>query len=440
MTRERIVGLDLVKGIAIFMMVIVHAITQVIADYDGRIFLSVLDKIPKFVAYIVIYPIAIIGLWGTTFTLVTAMTTSMSALRIMETNKKAMGMYLVQRLAFLILLRLSECVLLGIFDEKYDMFNNSQIVFPPITIGGAATTLDSIGWGGIIAPLLIWILYPLIQRGGKKFVIILFTILVFGFFALSPVDIRAFKFLSDWSYLHKMGLLGDIFGKISLGRFKIAHTISFVIAGSLFGYLIHTGESIKNQIRLGFVYFLLCVGIFIAWCVIDPSFFEHIADEDVPLPAQIVSLGCECFLIYVHVYFVDGDRDIQKKLKSRKRCIYLFRMGMLSLTIFCVGGWVGKQLSLPWQVFFGPPCLHDPPTLLWNPWVCILFAIFLALCWLGISILWEKVDFKGSLEHLLMWAMSRIVGKKYVPNNRKFVYGPVEELEEGKSCSRNSQL
>lgn len=45
-------------------MIIVHAVTQVIADYDGRIFLSIVDKIPKFVLYCIVYPLVIIGLWG----------------------------------------------------------------------------------------------------------------------------------------------------------------------------------------------------------------------------------------------------------------------------------------------------------------------------------------------------------------------------------------
>ena len=100
MTGKRIVGLDLVKGIAIFMMIIVHAVTQVIADYDGRIFLSIVDKIPKFVLYCIVYPLVIIGLWGTVFTVVTAMTTTLSTLRILENNKRAIGMYLVQRWLF----------------------------------------------------------------------------------------------------------------------------------------------------------------------------------------------------------------------------------------------------------------------------------------------------------------------------------------------------
>lgn len=440
MTRERIVGLDLVKGIAIFMMIIVHAVTQVIADYDGRIFLSVVDRIPRFVTYLVVYPLAIVGLWGTTFTLVTAITTTLSTLRILENNKRAMGGYIIQRLAFLILLRLAECVLVSVLDEKVDLFNNGEIVLPPIKIGGPATTLDSIGWGGLIAPLLVWVLHPWIKRYGKSFTIILFTLTVFALFALSPVNEWLFKLISDWSYLHKMGLFGDIFGKIALGRFKIAQTAPFAVAGALFGYLIHEGETIKNQIRLGFIYFLACVCIFIAWCVINPAFFDHIAEEDVPLPAQIISLGCECFLIYVHVYFVDGDRDTLKKLRSRKRGIYLFRLGMLSLTVFCIGGWVGKQLSLPWQLFFGPPCSHEPPTLHWNLWVCVLYTVFLVFCWLGISILWEKLDFQGSLEHILLWAMSKVVGKEYIPNNRKFVYGPVEELEESEEykCSNHT--
>lgn len=67
MGKTRIVGLDLVKGIAIFMMIIVHSVTQVIADYDGGVFLDIKEKLPPIVVYIVIYPLVIIGLWGYCF-------------------------------------------------------------------------------------------------------------------------------------------------------------------------------------------------------------------------------------------------------------------------------------------------------------------------------------------------------------------------------------
>ena len=433
MTGKRIVGLDLVKGIAIFMMIIVHAVTQVIADYDGRIFLSIVDKIPKFVLYCIVYPLVIIGLWGTVFTVVTAMTTTLSTLRILENNKRAIGMYLVQRWLFLVLLRSAEAFLTSVLNEKYDIFNNKEIVIPPIASAGPATTLDSIGWGGLIAPILVCTTSPLLKNKNKWWTIVLYTIIVFGLFALSPLSEGFFAWLAEESYQNNIGLFGDIFGKVALGRFKIAQTCAFAAVGALYGHLIYHGETIRFQFYLGLFFFVVCILIFVAWCVISPKFLDHIVDEDVPLPAQILSLGCECFFIYVHVYFVDGDRANEKKLMSRKRCTYLFRLGMLSLTVFCIGSWVGKQLSLPWQLFFGPPCIHYPPQLRWNLVVCVLFTIFVLLVWIGISLLWEKIDFKYSLEHILLWSMNKIVGKEYVPNSRKFVYGPAEELEEGES-------
>ena len=164
MGNNRIVGLDLVKGIAIFMMIIVHAVTQVIADYDGSIFLSIIDKIPKIVLYCVIYPLALVGLWGTTFTVVTSITTTLSILRILETNKRAFGSYLFQRWLFLVFLRLAESTIDSFLNQQYDVFMNSRIVIPPIVIAGPATTLDAIGWGGLIAPIVVSIVHPIMRR------------------------------------------------------------------------------------------------------------------------------------------------------------------------------------------------------------------------------------------------------------------------------------
>lgn len=435
MGNNRIVGLDLVKGIAIFMMIIVHAVTQVIADYDGSIFLSIIDKIPKIVLYCVIYPLALVGLWGTTFTVVTSITTTLSILRILDTNKRAFGSYLFQRWLFLVFLRLAESTIDSFLNQQYDVFMNSRIVIPPIVIAGPATTLDAIGWGGLIAPIVASIVHPIMKNKWKT--IIVFFFFIFSLFAISPFVESWFAYLSKASYSHGFGLCGDIFGKVAFGRFKIAQTSAFAVAGALFGYLIYKRSSISFQIFVSFILFVSCVAIFVVWSVVDSSFFDHIADENVPLPAQIFSLGCECFFIYIHIYFVDGDRDITKRLRSRRRCTYLFRLGMLSLTVFCIGSWVGRKLALPWKLVFGPPCTHDPPSLNWNAWVCIAFTLFVLFVWLGAAFLWEKVDFRFSLEHILSWLMAKLAGKTYTPNTRRFVYGPAEELAKGRKRVRS---
>ena len=248
MGNNRIVGLDLVKGIAIFMMIIVHAVTQVIADYDGSIFLSIIDKIPKIVLYCVIYPLALVGLWGTTFTVVTSITTTLSILRILDTNKRAFGSYLFQRWLFLVFLRLAESTIDSFLNQQYDVFMNSRIVIPPIVIAGPATTLDAIGWGGLIAPIVVSIVHPIMKNKWKT--IMVFFFFIFSLFAISPFVESWFAYLSKASYSHGFGLCGDIFGKVAFGRFKIAQTSAFAVAGALFGYLIYKRSSISSLIPL----------------------------------------------------------------------------------------------------------------------------------------------------------------------------------------------
>lgn len=430
MGKTRIVGIDVIKGITIFMMIIVHAVTQVIADYDGRVFITLLPKIPKILLYVVVYPVVILGLWGTIFTFVTGITTAISAIRILDTNKRAFIPYLFQRLLFLVLLRFAESVCDAFFSDEYDMFNNKKIVIPPIAIGGGATTLDSIGWAGIIAPIVVWIFHPLIKRSNKVSLILLLSCLVYFLFAISPSMIHWFDWISTHCYAHKMGLLGDIFGKVAYGRFKIAQTASFAVVGALYGILIHYNTSIAHMIYLGLGYLAIGIGYLVYCGIKDSSVFDHFVDEDVPLCAQVFSLGGITTLALVHCYYVDGNRSLEKKLKSRKHVIYILRLSMLTLTIFCTGSWVGRQLALPFKLFFGPPCVHSPvPMITWNFWVCLVYTITLVVTWWGISVLWERVDFKFSLEYILGYCLAKVVGKEYIPNNRQFVYGPVEELE-----------
>ena len=431
MGKTRIVGLDLVKGIAIFMMIIVHSVTQVIADYDGGVFLDIKEKLPPIVVYIVIYPLVIIGLWGTVFTFVTGITTTLSCIRILDTNKRAFGVYLFQRFVFLVLLRLGECICDTVFAKDYDVFNNKEIRWPVVKLAGNATTLDSIGWTGLIAPIVTYLLLPVIKKGNRWMIILCYTLLFYALFAISPWVIQAFDWLSKESYAHNMGLLGDIFGKVCYGRFKIAQTSAFAVAGSMFGCLIHHQASIGFMAWVSSAYFVIGVAVFVIWLLIDSSFLMDIVSENVPLPAHMLSFGCITAFTFIHCYFVDGDRPVEKKYKSRKRCTFQFRLGMVSLTVFCVGGWVARQLALPYEVLFGLPCQHDPPKLLWNVWECLLYIVYVQVAWLLISCLWEKVDFKFSLEYILGYTLAKMVGKEYIPHTRKFVYGPAEEMKEG---------
>lgn len=413
------------------MMIIVHCITQVIADYDGRVFITLIDKIPKIVLYCVVYPLVIMGLWGTIFTFVTGITTAISSIRILNNNKRAFVPYLFQRLVFLVLLRLAESVCDAFFKKEYDIFNNGQIVIPPIAIGGGATTLDSIGWAGIISPICVYLFYPLIKKNRVWLVILFFSLLTYFSFAISPYMISLFGELSYSSYSNDMGLFGDIFGKIAYGRFKIAQTGAFAIVGSLYGVLIHFGVSIFSMIMLGFGYFVIGTSYLVLCGMLDPDVFSHFVDDDVPLCAQVFSMGGIAFLAFIHCYFVDGNRSLEKKLKSRKRVVFVLRLSMITLTIFCTGSWVGRQLVLPFKLFFGPPCVHKPvPMIVWNLWTCLLFIIVQVLFWWGVSVLWEKNDFKFSLEYILGYCLAKCMGKEYIPNTRKYVYGPADEIRE----------
>lgn len=431
MEKSRIVGIDVIKGITIFMMIIVHSITQVIADYDGSVFLTLLPKIPKIVLYCVVAPLVIMGLWGTIFTFVTGITTAISTIRILNTNKRAFPSYLLQRLLFLALLRFAESVCDAFFDSRYDIFNNGKIVIPPIKIGGNATTLDSIGWAGIISPLVIYVFYPLIKREKKWLTVVILSLITYGSLLVSPYIVDIFDYLSKSGYYHDMGLFGDIFGKVAYGRFKIAQTGAFAVVGAIYGILIQSNVSIFSMIVLGLVYFVIGIIYLVVCFMIDPDCLIHFVDDDVPLCAQVFSLGGIAFLAFIHCYFVDGNRPLHKKLKSRKHCVFVLRLSMLTLTIFCTGSWVGRQLALPFIMLFGPPCIHGTVSkIIWDYWVCILFIIAHVLLWWGIALLWEKNDFKYSLEYILGSMLAKFVGKEYHPNSRQFVYGPTEEIKQ----------
>ena len=71
------------------------------------------------------------------------------------------------------------------------------------------------------------------------------------------------------------------------------------------------------MIYSGIVYFLLGCIFLVVNAMIDSDVFNHFVDDDVPLCAQVFSMGCIIFLSFIHCYSVDGNRPLEQKLKSR---------------------------------------------------------------------------------------------------------------------------
>ncbi|KAK8797368.1 hypothetical protein WA158_004576 [Blastocystis sp. Blastoise] len=427
----RLSGIDMTKGTGILIMILVHAITNNLAENDGKVFYSLLDLIPNWVLYILIYPFVILGLFGTIFTVMTAMTTSFSVMSMCEKEQYNRVLpYIVNKLLFCILLKIMEIIFWTILNEQYDIFLKHEIVFPSFPISNDATTLDSIGWSCFLSPIIIYLLYlckikkPLVQ-------IIVLSVFVAISLGISPWVTEGFSFLVDFFHEHNISLFEVLCGKIAIGRFKLSQTFAFVILGCIFAIIYKSKWNIKGLLWYNCGLTILCVSTFVIWALIDGSWLEHIVDEDVPLPGQILCMGLETQIISWHCYFCDGNRKDIKLLASRKRTTYLRRLSMISLTAFCLCPFVGRQIQLFFRIFFGAPCVHgDDAHFLWGVIPCASFVIIDLIIWFCIAYGWEKIHFKYSVEWILGLALATFAGQKnWRMNATDVIYGPIEEIQ-----------
>ena len=113
-------------------------------------------------------------------------------------------------------------------------------------------------------------------------------------------------------------------------------------------------------------------------------------------------LGLGIFLFFQRISLKHWEFAAEKKRKVRlDRLLWVRRFGRLSLTVYVLEPLLAELLNLFLRAVFGQTWTQSFPAVLLMGLLCVLI-------WHGLLRFWQRLQFKGSLEWMLGLALSRI--------------------------------
>ena len=425
----RIAGIDFNKGIAIAGMLFFHAFQTGIANNDSEVTMNFAFSLPPFVTYGIILPFVFISHLGSLFAFLTVMTTTISTIRIFNTDRKRIWGYLFGRFLFAIALKLLELFYYSILLD-HDFLHELNVTFPDFKIPIDADTLDIIGILGFIVPTFITLLLY-IPKVPYYVHILLLLIISNIWWAFYPQIGDASITAAKWLYKYGFNLLSIFFYKCGVGTFQVSEMLPVGLLGGAWGLLLSNTTNWKHYMYFTIVVVGLCWSIGGVLLAFTPDIISHLGEDRKPLGYLLFIQGFINLMHFVHTWFTDGPRDPQKLLKSRKHTRLYNRFSVISLSAFVLDAFVERQLMKFFVVFFGESTDFEKKVVLWNPWIVLLFMVVYILLWYGLSLLWEKCHFRFSLEHQLSYIIQWLYQRPYNKMDyKKVIYGPVWEIEQ----------
>ncbi len=141
--------------------------------------------------------------------------------------------------------------------------------------------------------------------------------------------------------------------------------------------------------------------IVVGACLVGAQGFKTLDLIDHPFPMKMhfinlgLMLGCCTFLVLRMEYCTESSRAI-----IARRTVWLRRVGLMALTIFCFESFGAVLFSKGYLWLLGVDGAFPR-----SPWVVIPFLACIVAFWNALLMLWEKANFKYSVE----WWMSRLV-------------------------------
>jgi hypothetical protein len=275
-----------------------------------------------------------------------------------------------------------------------------------------------LGWTSIIVPIVLALLF---RNGGMKKVrrnywilgiagSIILAITPFLRNALAPVVV---DLIAEGSYIRAFAL-----GAFVYDLFPIFPYIGYGLYGAMIGIALARGGHHK-RIKL----FLFLAGI--GWMALgfivnaqygglDPSLYREFSTQAIfnKTFLQFSQLGM--FMIFVLIGLSIFDMISHERGQRRQNRFSLLRkFSLVSLTIYLIEGFI---MGIIYRIFGSLPFMEG-----WNNSLGIvaLASLFHLLLWTLAVVLWEKVEYKGSIEWLIIKIIEKMSGKRSEKFNLK---------------------
>ncbi len=413
---KRVVSLDVLRGIAIFVVIISHVFIYVV-DY------SVLDpSTGSIVLLILISPLIFLGKWKGFFLMISAATQIYSMHKGFEKGTESIIVFLKQIMNALLLLGVAFFFKIFLLPHaaRYNyIFHGVWDPASRIQELQFSDTLESIALSRIIIAIFYFIMTRfnglnkpyrnMIIFGALTLLIIILrpyvVLWVENGTGLTPMTIQSVTAESRGERLYLIFLANLVGHQEPLFPF-----LSSALFGAIYGIIFSQNSLPKKKFL--WTGYIISTSLVVVGLVLLPFTEDIMEDIWTHLHATwmiFVNLGVQsmCFLIMMQLIELHPNNS-----KTVKRLLFFRRFGMLSMSIFCmelldlIPRWILSQI---FQIDLVTGTTG-------NLWILLLLVIVTLGFWYGIIRLWELIRFHGSLEVILKYNNALIFWKK--PNFR----------------------
>jgi len=435
MDHNRVYTFDVVKGIAIFLIIPLHALIYQIGNNDPALFEPLITAMPERVIYL-LFPAMVLSMWGPIFTLITGANIAYGFLRVFNRNPEQSSAYILRRiLAAFLLLFVSRT---AVFIFEGGMFTNGFFNIFNYKIRYYSDTLDSIALTGIIVPVFILLLLDkshaikqknehgqAVTKTEIRRIYIGMTIITLIWFIFTPLVHALTPHIRNFATKNNLRMILLIWSKLTAGRFRLFPILGFGYAGAVIGAAIHVRSRYKNIRKSASIFFLVTLAMFLIWLMLTENPIINVASDDIPIMMQVMNLGALTFATVLMLGRFDYCKP-ERRQRRIERTLWLRRFSIVSLTIYVMEFFLARGVYWFFEQYWNAAVglVNQVPVLVWNVAQIFVFIIVICLIWLLIVPLWKKVDFIFSLEWFMIKADALLRHNKGARiNSDKILYG-----------------
>lgn len=432
------------RGIAIIGVLISHNL--ILDVWYGR---QAFQIVPPWIIGL-FFPLLIIFTWTGSFVLISGISTAYTAYRRFEKNispKKIISPILINSAALLLL----DPVRTLVFSRPH-LFRGEMThsIFSKLIMTGQwglpsperlylIGALPMIGLSGLLAALLVLCLFRN-EKQRRQTDRHLRGLFIAGFvFSLLTVPLSYAigplieKILSNPSPNYIAAYLLRILGSAQLSFFPMG---TYIFFGLAYGLLLASGkekaEIDKRLQRYASIFFIATLLSIPLVFIFTKQPIRFLANIDIYSPTIIYfSLACITLIFKALVRHVEFGEE-EKRLRFAQKTRWIRRFGIMTLTLYIFDAVPGMFVSEWFHYLFGgkalwTPLIESQDAFMTNPLAIIVFVALMFAFWYMMISLWEKSNFAGSFE----WLMVKITGLFRKESSRRLDLRNNLDLEDG---------
>ncbi len=426
---KRITSLDFLRGLAIFMMTIFHALMS-----TWNLF-STDDIFSLPIAILIIAPFIIILVhWRGIFILISAISNFYHMIDLFRNGKSRTQILIRQLVSGIIMLVIAK--IFDTFFTTWGVFDNwtrhRGLNWEDLNFFYFVEALDVIAFGIIFNGILFYFLSNGTGLNNWKRNLIICAIIGIFIFAFAPVvhewvNVWSGFVTNDWT-LQSSDHFKDDFGvAFSSGFLERVFRVIFVwlggreapifpmlgltFFGSAIGIILSKEKKTQKDFRIAYIFsgVMMLVGvvivvaqIFMGIFVFNPGFHIH------PTWFIFFNTGVQIILIVSIIRGVEYNPKLNQE-RWLKWTLYFRRFGMVALTVYMYNMVEGLARNIIHWIFGADTVNMIDRMQAPLGWTLLMIAI-LMIIWTAIIFFWEKIKFIGTWEYIIRSIRGAITG------------------------------